>query len=51
MNKLMTVAALAVLLAACAKKEAEAPVAETAPAPAGAIPAATRLSTIGGPGR
>ena len=32
MNKLLTVAALAVLLAACAKKEAEAPVADAAAA-------------------
>ena len=45
MNKLMTVAALAVLLAACAKKEAEAPVAaEPAPvAEAAAAPAASNL--------
>ncbi|WP_162407513.1 DUF5339 domain-containing protein [Pseudoxanthomonas jiangsuensis] len=49
MNKLMTVAALAVLLAACAKKEAEAPAAETAPAPAAeaaAAPAAAEPAPV-----
>ncbi len=40
MNKLMTVAALAVMLAACGKKEAEAPAADAAPATTEAAPAA-----------